>query len=72
MKGRIVDEDFILPSAVSAMTGLTVEKLGHLRWYGGGPKFYKPTVRKVLYRRSEVIAWLESCEQPQPEVHGVA
>jgi hypothetical protein len=26
---------------------------------GGGPTYLKPTARRVLYKKSDVIAWLE-------------
>ncbi|WP_437582686.1 helix-turn-helix transcriptional regulator [Paramicrobacterium sp. CJ85] len=39
--------------------GMTKANLAQLRFKGRGPKFYKPTPRKVLYRESEVIAWVE-------------
>lgn len=55
-----MDEEFIHAGAVGEMTGLSVGALAQLRYRGIGPKFYKPTPRKVLYKRSEVIAWVES------------
>lgn len=55
-----MDEDFIHAGAVGEMTGLSAGALAQLRYRGIGPKFYKPTPRKVLYKRSEVIAWVEA------------
>ncbi|AZS38190.1 hypothetical protein CVS47_02841 [Microbacterium lemovicicum] len=43
--------------------GMTKTGLAQLRFTGHGPRFLKPTPRKVLYRRSDVIAWLEGSEQ---------
>jgi len=58
-----MSEDFIQPVTVSEITGLTVAALAQLRYQGTGPRFYKPTPRTVLYRRSEVIAWVEASAQ---------
>jgi predicted DNA-binding transcriptional regulator AlpA len=58
-----VDEEFIQPSVVEEMTGLTVAALAQLRYKGTGPRYYKPTPRTVLYKRSEVVAWVEASAQ---------
>ena len=42
------------------MTGLSIGALAQMRYRGIGPKFYKPTARKVLYKRSEIVDWVES------------
>jgi predicted DNA-binding transcriptional regulator AlpA len=55
--------DFILPAEVSELTGLSLGALAQLRYTRKGPRFYKPTARVVLYKRSEVIAWIESSAQ---------
>ncbi|MEQ1730308.1 MAG: hypothetical protein ABL982_18230 [Vicinamibacterales bacterium] len=54
-----MDGEFIQPSEVSDITGLSVGALAQLRYQGTGPRFYKPTPRTVLYKRSEVVAWIE-------------
>ena len=56
---QIMEEDFIQPQSVSEITGLSVAALAQLRYQGTGPRFYKPTPRTVLYKRSEVVAWIE-------------
>ncbi|TFC30786.1 hypothetical protein E3O55_07320 [Cryobacterium sp. MDB1-18-2] len=56
----IMDDDYILPAAVGEITGLKVGALAQLRYLGRGPRFYKPTPRTVLYKRSEVLAWVEA------------
>ncbi|AZS48397.1 helix-turn-helix transcriptional regulator [Microbacterium oxydans] len=43
--------------------GMTKSNLGQLRFTGKGPKFLKPTPRTVVYRESDVIAWLEASER---------
>ena len=55
-----MEDEFIQPSAVTAITGLSVASLAQLRVRGRGPRFYKPTPRTVLYKRSEVVAWVEA------------
>ncbi|CAN5180318.1 hypothetical protein BH11ACT2_BH11ACT2_20390 [soil metagenome] len=55
-----MNEDFIQPPSVAEMTGLSVAALAQLRFHGTGPRFYKPTARTVLYKRSEVLAWIEA------------
>ncbi|WP_165068710.1 helix-turn-helix transcriptional regulator [Marisediminicola senii] len=56
-------EEFIQPAAVREITGLSIAALAQLRYQGRGPKFYKPTPRTVLYKRSEVVAWVEASAQ---------
>jgi hypothetical protein len=58
-----MEEEFIQPGAVGEITGLTIAALAQLRHQKKGPKFYKPTPRTVLYKRSEVIAWVEASAQ---------
>jgi predicted DNA-binding transcriptional regulator AlpA len=55
-----MDEEYLHAEDVKEITGLTIAALSQLRYRGMGPKFYKPTVRTVLYKRSEVIAWIEA------------
>ena len=58
-----MDDDFIRPAVVGDITGLTVGALAQLRYQGTGPRFYKPTPKTVLYKRSEVVAWVEASAQ---------
>ena len=58
-----MSEEFIQASTVGEITGLTVTALAQLSYQGRGPCFYKPTPRTVLYKRSEVIAWVEANAQ---------
>jgi len=55
--------EFIQPAEVTELTGLSIAALAQLRHRGQGPRFYKPTPRTVLYKREEVIAWLEASAQ---------
>lgn len=60
MTGVTLDE-FITPDEVcQIIPGMTKGKLAQLRLVSGrGPRFYKPTDRTVIYKRSEVLAWVE-------------
>jgi hypothetical protein len=58
-----MDEEFISPEAAGVITGLAPASLAQLRYTGKGPRFYKPTAKTVLYKRSEVLAWIEASAQ---------
>ncbi len=60
--------DYIQPEDVAELTGMSLKALGYLRWHGGGPRFYKPTPRTILYKRAEVLAWLEASAQTKTGV----
>ncbi|MBO1739810.1 AlpA family transcriptional regulator [Leifsonia sp. TF02-11] len=60
--------EFIRPADVAELTGLTVAALAQLRYRGKGPRYYKPTPHSVIYRRAEVIAWLETTVQTSTAV----
>lgn len=52
------------PEDVCALIpGMTKANLAQLRYAGGGPKFLKPTPRVVVYRESDVLAWLNGSER---------
>lgn len=57
-------DDYLTPhQAIEVIPGMTVAGFAQLRFTGKGPKYLKPTPRKVLYRRSDLIAWLEASER---------
>jgi predicted DNA-binding transcriptional regulator AlpA len=58
-----MEQEFIHPAEVTEITGLSIAALAQLRYQGRGPRFYKPTPRTVLYKRSEVVAWVEESAQ---------
>ena len=62
-----MEEQFILPSMVAELTGLSLGALAQLRYHGRGPRFYKPTPRTVLYKRVEVVDWVESSAQTRTD-----
>lgn len=49
--------------AAELVPGMTTSGLAQLRYIGEGPKFLKPTPRKVVYRERDVIDWLEASER---------
>jgi hypothetical protein len=60
--------DYLTPSQVCELIpGMTTGALSQLRFRGrgAGPLFLKPTAKRVLYRRQDVIDWLEASEQTQ-------
>lgn len=53
--------DYLTPEQAAALIpGATKSSLAQLRYHGTGPRFLKPTPRKVYYRRSDVLEWLEA------------
>jgi hypothetical protein len=58
-----MEQEFIQPAEVGEITGLSIAALAQLRYQGRGPRFYKPTPRTVLYKRREVIDWVEASAQ---------
>lgn len=56
-------ERLLTPQQVcDLIPGMTPPKLAQLRFNGGGPRFLKPTPRTVVYRESQVAAWLDGVE----------
>ena len=56
-------EKLLTPADVCELVpGLNEHALAQLRYLGTGPKFIKPSPRKVVYRLSDVEAWLKANE----------
>jgi predicted DNA-binding transcriptional regulator AlpA len=56
----MTDDDAMLDvQAAARLTGLAVATLAKMRCMGGGPIFVKAG-RRVLYRRSDIVAWLDA------------
>lgn len=53
------EPDFITIQQVSEITGLSRSTLSQMRWHNTGPRWYQLSPRKHLYRRSDVLAWIE-------------
>ncbi len=57
-------EKYLTPAQVCEIVpNITVANLAQRRFLGLSPKFLKPTPKTVLYRESDVIAWVEESEQ---------
>lgn len=59
---QVTETDYLTPEQVyEIIPGMTKGKLAQLRLVSGkGPKFYKPTDRTVIYKRCEVLEWVEN------------
>jgi hypothetical protein len=56
----MTDDDLMLDvQAAARFIGIAVATLAKMRCMGGGPLFVK-LGRRVLYRRSDLIAWLNA------------
>jgi predicted DNA-binding transcriptional regulator AlpA len=56
----MMDDDLMLDvQAAARFTGIAAATLAKMRCMGGGPLFVK-LGRRVVYRRSDVIAWLNA------------
>lgn len=54
------EEVYLTPAQVALLIpGMTKAALAQLRYRGLGPTYLKPTAKLVLYRRDDVIHWLE-------------
>jgi hypothetical protein len=52
--------EYLTPDAVQATYGFTRDHLAQLRFTGRGPRYFKPTPKKVLYRHEDIEAWIEA------------
>jgi predicted DNA-binding transcriptional regulator AlpA len=51
---------YLSPEQVAELVpGMTKGALAQLRFTGKGPRYRKPTPKKVVYLESEVIDWIE-------------
>lgn len=63
MAPAITDADtWLTRKEAAAYAKTTVGTLATLGYMRRGPKYYKPSPRKVLYKKSDVDAWLEGAE----------
>ena len=62
-----MEEEFVQPAVAGEMLGLSISALSQLRYHGRGPKYYKPTARIILYKRSDVNAWIEASAFISPD-----
>ncbi len=50
-------EPYILPAEAAAHAGLTTQALLRLCRSGAGPKYVKPSPKKILFLKSDIEAW---------------
>lgn len=56
--------EYLTPEQVCEIVpGMTKQGLANARYLGTGPKYLAPTPRKILYRRTDVIEWVEASER---------
>lgn len=51
---------YLTPADVEREFGFSRAHLAAMRFQGVGPRYRKPTPRKVLYTRADVIDWIEA------------
>lgn len=57
-------EKYLTPSQLcEVIAGTTPGYWAQLRFVGKGPKYLKPSAKKVLYREADVLAWLNATER---------
>lgn len=53
--------EYLTPDQLCELVpGTTKNYWAQLRFIGNGPKYLKPSPKKVLYVKSQVIEWLEN------------
>jgi len=56
-----MDKQYLTPKEVAEFVpGMTTSLLAQLRFKQIGPRYLKPTPRKVLYRPSDIAEWLDA------------
>jgi hypothetical protein len=53
----------LTPREAAQYARLTVGQLAQLRYLGRGPVYLNPTPRRILYRQSDIDAWLYASER---------
>ncbi len=53
-------DTFITPEQVAKLAMVSQPVLAQRRYKGLPPRYYKPTPKTVLYKESEVLAWINS------------
>ncbi len=58
---QAMDLDYMTAEQLTELVpGTTKSYWANLRYLGNGPGYYKPTGKIVLYKRQEVLAWLDA------------
>lgn len=54
-------EKYLSPAQVCEMVpSLTIDALAQMRYRGDGPRFIKPSARRVVYAESAITEWLNA------------
>lgn len=54
-------KEYLTPEQLTELVpGTNKNYWAHLRYVGNGPKYLKPSAKKIIYIKSDVIEWLES------------
>ncbi len=56
----IPEETYLRLSEASQFVRVSQSCLNKMRMFGTGPVYLKPSKRIVLYKRSDLVAWLEA------------
>lgn len=60
----MIENEYLTPKQTAERFPMfTVAHLAQLRYTGSGPKYLRPTPRRIIYRLSDVIEWIESSER---------
>lgn len=52
-------DEYITSAEYEKLRGLKPGSARAERARGGGPRYCKPTMRKILYKRADIFAWIE-------------
>lgn len=55
------DEEWLSIDDAAKISHLTRGALAQLRYRGGGPIYYRLSGKTILYRRSQLIEWMNGC-----------
>lgn len=57
---ELAEPEWLTPKEAASYLRVSKSHLDKLRSYGGGPRFFRPGKRKVLYRKTDLDAWAAS------------
>ncbi len=55
------EDAWLNPDEAATLMHMTKANLAQLRYRGGGPVYYRLSAKTILYKRSGILAWMESC-----------
>ncbi|WP_281640527.1 helix-turn-helix transcriptional regulator [Aurantimicrobium minutum] len=55
-----MQENYLTPAQVcDRIPGMTLSSLASMRYLGTGPRYFKPSHKRVLYSETDIVEWLE-------------